>query len=403
MKMKNLPEYESFLKLLKIFVSAGDGKRFWEKLAPEVKEKLYQLVVAHRLQPIFYYRLHDLLPLPVLTEFGAIWKSNAAQAIRQQHELNCLKSFFKKNTIRYLPIKGADLLERIYPTPALRSMADLDILIHAEDCEHAVRVLKQAGWRQGEWEADHHLPAFYKNSVALELHHDLPGFHTEDYTILWEEFLPTDKEYEYRLSPELNWLMLFFHSCNHHWQNGGRLLLDLLFLDKNHCCSREEYDRLCRKFRLTGSDWLLAAFPELFADSSLWRKEFESSKVSGKLIQEFRILFLETPFRAGHIPEKVWMMGKCFSIEWWNERRKNLSVKALSFKYRQKGFKRNRYPFWLLFDISQKLKESFVFFLKHKDTELAEHLLLQEKFTRMIGYRKSESEKNIQFSSRKNK
>jgi len=77
--------------------------------------------------------------------------------------------------IRAVPLKGLhSLLTGLWPDPAARTMADLDVLVGAEHAGRAYELLVGAGYVQhpdpiGE-HADHHLPMLCDGEVTVELH-----------------------------------------------------------------------------------------------------------------------------------------------------------------------------------------------------------------------------------------
>jgi hypothetical protein len=77
--------------------------------------------------------------------------------------------------IRAVPLKGLhSLLVGTWPDPAARTMADLDVLVNAEDAARAFDVVRAAGYEEhpdpiGE-HADHHLPMVRVDDVTVELH-----------------------------------------------------------------------------------------------------------------------------------------------------------------------------------------------------------------------------------------
>jgi len=81
--------------------------------------------------------------------------------------------------------------QAVYPDPALRIMADLDILVKETDLSTAASILQQIGYspwdKTVEDPADHHLPPFVKNgTVPVEIHRGLHRVGAPDIAGLWE-------------------------------------------------------------------------------------------------------------------------------------------------------------------------------------------------------------------------
>ncbi|HEY3671430.1 MAG TPA: nucleotidyltransferase family protein, partial [Acidimicrobiia bacterium] len=90
------------------------------------------------------------------------------------HGVDVLERFAAAD-IRAVPLKGLhSLLTGLWPDPAARTMADLDVLVPAEHALRAYDLLLDAGYVEhpepiGE-HADHHLPMLCDGDVTVELH-----------------------------------------------------------------------------------------------------------------------------------------------------------------------------------------------------------------------------------------
>lgn len=58
-------------------------------------------------------------------------------------------SIFDKIKIAYIPLKGA-VIRPYYPYDSMRTSCDIDILIHEEDLELAIKNLIEKGYKCGE-------------------------------------------------------------------------------------------------------------------------------------------------------------------------------------------------------------------------------------------------------------
>lgn len=92
-----------------------------------------------------------------------IKSSTQIQAMKELEEL------FEKNKVTNQPMKGA-ILRFIYPSPELRQMSDLDILIAKDDMDKAIEVLESLGYSLKESVKHHHV--FTKKPfMVVEAHH----------------------------------------------------------------------------------------------------------------------------------------------------------------------------------------------------------------------------------------
>ena len=92
-----------------------------------------------------------------------------------------LRTVLSQNQIPFLVLKGAALGHLLYPSPALRPMKDMDILVKAGDCDKVTPLLINSGFKQIIEKffhpSDLHLPTFSKEidgfKISIEVHHRL--------------------------------------------------------------------------------------------------------------------------------------------------------------------------------------------------------------------------------------
>jgi hypothetical protein len=72
--------------------------------------------------------------------------SNTARWLRIEHHLAQILADLSRAGIKAALLKGADLILRLYPTPGLRSMGDVDLLVPDQDFFPAAQVILQAGY-----------------------------------------------------------------------------------------------------------------------------------------------------------------------------------------------------------------------------------------------------------------
>ena len=117
----------------------------------------------------------------------------ALVAAKQENVTKELCDLFEANGIDYLPLKGC-ILRSLYPSPELRSMGDIDILIKIEQYKQIRSLLTVHGFRKG-YESDHEY-AWDKNDVHIELHKRLIPSYNKDYYAYygdgWQLAKPTE-------------------------------------------------------------------------------------------------------------------------------------------------------------------------------------------------------------------
>lgn len=113
----------------------------------------------------------DLQPPPEIAQrLRAIRLQCAAQAACRLEQLRSVLEAMRYSGVLAIPLKGSHLACLVYPSPALRQMGDLDILVHREDLDRVRSVLEGIGWQS------------HTSSDEVNSHHDryvLPGSHTE--------------------------------------------------------------------------------------------------------------------------------------------------------------------------------------------------------------------------------
>lgn len=89
-------------------------------------------------------------PIPLPRSFRSLRAGTAARWVLIERSLRHLGAALDGAGVPWAPIKGADVATRsdpgIYPDPAVRSMTDVDLLVHENDYRTARRALEDAGW-----------------------------------------------------------------------------------------------------------------------------------------------------------------------------------------------------------------------------------------------------------------
>jgi hypothetical protein len=184
------PEYDLLLDATVPLPAARVDHRAWDSL------RWGQVLHAadwHRLSPILFCHLEQKPDVPPAVR-SALERAYLAASARslfiaeaQRKVLDALLA----DKVPPLLLKGAALIETVYPDPAQREMLDLDILVPANRLAQATRALAPLGYRPIP-ETDgpagpstqlvpepHHGPALVgqEQLVAVELHHHItiPG------------------------------------------------------------------------------------------------------------------------------------------------------------------------------------------------------------------------------------
>lgn len=124
----------------------------------------------------------DAVPEDVRRAFAALASRHRRAAAAREQCIDQLLAAFADAGIPIILLKGAALAHLIYPSPAVRAMVDIDVLVAAGDTERAVAISRDLGFsfatRYGSRFAGrmHHLPAATTERsgfrISLEIHTD---------------------------------------------------------------------------------------------------------------------------------------------------------------------------------------------------------------------------------------
>ncbi len=188
-------------------------------------KSVYVLGKKHQILPVLY---HGASNCQVVLEESLkhSMKSAVAKCIliahTQQQEADALFQSFEENGIAYMPLKGIILKER-YPSPEMRPMGDMDILINVDQYEKIRQIMTQQGFH-AQYETDHEL-TWNKGMVCVELHKRvIPSYNQEYYAYFgdgWKLGHPREENaFRYEMTREDEYVFLFTHMAKH-YRDGG--------------------------------------------------------------------------------------------------------------------------------------------------------------------------------------
>lgn len=230
----------------------------WDQATWRIAERV---VWMHGIGPY----LHDVLagapiraalPDSFLQWLALQYEMNGVRVQRQHEELAAILREAGRAGVAVVPLKGSVLSTRYYASPALRPMADLDILIHPQDEPALASILEKLGYLWQAPNSRHAQPAKFVKPGGTQvvswrgIHPDNPcpiEVHTQLAKALWYDVGSYDLTAyiwsgirEGKLLGEQAWLpaadrfitYLATHVLYHHLFQGGRLInwLDLAFV-----------------------------------------------------------------------------------------------------------------------------------------------------------------------------
>lgn len=177
---------------------------------------------------------------------------------RLGYELAAISDSLSRAEIAHIPLKGA-VVRDLYPEPWMRTSADVDVLVRAEDAERAAEVLvRELGYRNDGVQA-HDIQLVAASGLHLELHfetieksHLAPAHRT--LSRIWDYAHPSASgSYRYALDGAMLLLYHHAHAAKHfrHAGVGIRAFLDLYLMRRRLEIDGERYAALLREANLT--------------------------------------------------------------------------------------------------------------------------------------------------------
>ena len=137
-------------------------------------------VVKDETAPLVWYNLRkidldSLIPEEIRRKLKRKYLNNVAQNILLLDELSKVLKILRESSIPVLVLKGAALIESLYPNIGLRRMTDLDLLIHPEDRREVEKRLGELSYSFSMTNEGNHTTYLKKRNIPirLEIHWDL--------------------------------------------------------------------------------------------------------------------------------------------------------------------------------------------------------------------------------------
>ena len=277
----------------------GDAVAFYNELNENERSKLESQGKKNGMTVWFYRYLYSVLPEEKRTAYQKIYQARQVKALIGARELKRLFGVLASHGLRFVPIKGSDLAYRLYPDAALRVFVDWDIWFHLDDCERALAVLAEDGWKMSgeslinldiaQASGAHHFPAHVRGQYTIETHFKPANFDGIDLYEMWNHTLEYPNGDGQRvLSPIMNLLMLTRHAASKLYYHAQlpKLLIDAAMVMQNEQVNYVELRKLANSWNLPYPCDLLAAFPEFFPSNVI-----EAFQADMKKAEDFRKIF----------------------------------------------------------------------------------------------------------------
>ena len=133
-------------------------------------DRLIELAQSHQVGAILYAQCRSFLPEQYAPQLVKQHAMSVSRFVRRKEMMRCLEDALNKEGIEYLLVKGPEVAA-CYPTPFLRTMGDIDIVVHGCDKEKGHQMLLDMGFyivkiEDREW-------VYGKDDLEVELHDHL--------------------------------------------------------------------------------------------------------------------------------------------------------------------------------------------------------------------------------------
>lgn len=227
-------------------------------------EQIYQISVYHRIENIVSYAVEQIckeenrrepIPEEVRKQFQKAKVTGIMRETIQHHEYEKLTKLFEEESIEHILLKGG-WLKYDYPSPDMRFLTDLDILVREEELDRVAVLMEQLGYK--EFSRGSKDDIYQKEPcMTVEIHKtSAVGYESLDAYLegIWER---SRKREGYETEYLMTWEDFYLYQTGHmakHFEHGGvgmRMLLDFLVFENERmsCCDRRLIEE---QLKLTG-------------------------------------------------------------------------------------------------------------------------------------------------------
>ena len=115
----------------------------WDQVLEKARwQRLLGLVYYHLRRPEHSHRV----PNQIMEELRGIYRLNTARHLFRMAELRKILDAFREQEIPVVVLKGAALVELVYPDPGVRPMSDMDLLVPPQDADRAFSIVCGLGY-----------------------------------------------------------------------------------------------------------------------------------------------------------------------------------------------------------------------------------------------------------------
>lgn len=198
-------------------------------------DKLLKLAKKNAISAILYSAIGDKFDGELANKLSKDYKMSVVRNAEQELEIQRIQKDFTDNNIDFILLKGTHL-KKLYPTPELRFMVDMDVLVRSKDKEKAMEIIASHGLKK-KMESDKDVAFIKEPFLTVEVHRSL--FHPKNdfyksFLDVWEK-AEKISDNEYKMSDNDLYVYTLAHLCEHYLEAGSlfRPCMDLYLLTKN--------------------------------------------------------------------------------------------------------------------------------------------------------------------------
>ena len=196
------------------------------------------------------------MPAELSQKFDSYMMAAVSQSVTWDRLYKEVSEALAADNIRNIAVKGP-VVKKYYPDPDLRTMGDIDLVVHKNDISRAHKVMEQLGFSICESNVDEY--KFERKHMYIELHEDLTSadFGTGvDYKTEMQYIFNCVKNPEsliQELTDECHLVYLILHIANHLFNSGCgvRQILDVALTLKYHEININNVMEKFNNFKLT--------------------------------------------------------------------------------------------------------------------------------------------------------
>lgn len=180
--------------------------------------ELESIGASQNMTGIIYCQCRDLIPAEYMPAFEKAFRGEVMRSVCRREDMAELEETLCREGIEYIPVKGS-IVAPLYPVPQLRTMGDMDIVIHEADRERLSGIMTANGFRM---ENDLHVAGFSRDVVSYEFH-DLLFYddeviqsgYSEYFNGIWEKSRVCENGLRREPDPSFHFIYLLAHLARH--------------------------------------------------------------------------------------------------------------------------------------------------------------------------------------------